>query len=160
MLKQQLEFNENGYLKNDFYEIDLLTFEDYFVKAFPFSTTRQHLFENYLAYIEDFKRDVFPYFEQWIDGSFITQKENPKDIDIVTFLDYKVYELRGEPFMDRFWSFSLEKQGIDAYIFKTYPTSHKLFPSFLEIERYYQNLFSSDRIDRTKGIIKLKFEKS
>mgnify|MGYP000740084357 CR=1 FL=1 len=39
MLKQQLEFNENGYLKNDFYEIDLLTFEDYFVKAFPFSTT-------------------------------------------------------------------------------------------------------------------------
>ena len=159
MQNQKLQFDKNGYLKAGIYEIDLETFERYFIKAFPNSTTRRYLFENYLSYINDFQKDVFPYFEQWIDGSFITKKENPKDIDIVTFLDYKVYELRGEPFMDKFWSFSLEKQGIDAYIVKTYPSSHNLFSAFLEVENYYQNLFSSDRIDQTKGIIKIKFSK-
>ena len=61
--------------------------------------------------------------------------------------------------MDKFWSFSLEKEGIDAYIVKTYPSSHELYLSFLEIEEYYQNLFSTDRIDQSKGIVKLKFSK-
>lgn len=159
MQNPKIEFNKNGYLKSGIYEIDLETFKTIFVDSFPNSITRNHLFDNYLSYIDDLQKEVFPYFEQWIDGSFITKKTNPKDIDIVTFLDYKVYELRGESFMDRFWSFSLEKEGIDAYIVKTYPSTHELYLPFLEVESYYQNLFSIDRMDKSKGIIKLKFSK-
>lgn len=89
MLTTQLDFDEFGNLTPyKIIETDLITLEAYFVTAFPKSKTRKRLFENYLSYIYRFQDEVFPIFEQWIDGSFVTQKENPKDIDIVTFLDY------------------------------------------------------------------------
>jgi len=49
-----------------------------------------------------------------VDGSFVTLKENPKDIDVVTFLDWEVYELR-EKALERFWGYNLEDKGLDTY---------------------------------------------
>ena len=115
MLTTQLNFDEHGNLfPYESIEIDLATLETYFVTAFPKSRTRKRLFENYLRYIYRFQDEVFPFFEQYINGSFVTKKENPKDIDIVTFLDYQVYEKRGDAVLDKFWTFSLEDEGIDA----------------------------------------------
>lgn len=159
MKNSSLQFDENGYLPSGWMDENLTFLEHNFVKQFPDSVTRSRIFDNYLQYTQRFEQEVYPYFEQWIDGSFITQKENPKDIDLVTFLDYRVYELRGETFMDRFWSFSLENEGIDAYIVKQYPQGHELFSAFMDVRNYYYKLFSTDRIDRSKGIIRLKFSK-
>ena len=44
-------------------------------------------------------------------------------MDFVIFLDYRIYELQ-EAFLDQFWTFSLEEDGLDAYLVKTYPASH------------------------------------
>lgn len=99
----QLNFDEYGNLTPyKIMEIDLATFEAYFVTAFPKSKTRKRLFENYLRYIYRFQDKVFPFFEQWINGSFVTKKENPKDIDLITFLDYKIFEKRGDKVLDKF----------------------------------------------------------
>jgi len=80
MLNTTLNFDEFGNL-TPYQAID--TLEAYFVTAFPKSTTRKRLFENYLRYIYRFQDEVFPFFEQYINGSFVTKKENPKDIDLV-----------------------------------------------------------------------------
>ena len=127
--------------------------------AFPNSTTRKRLFENYLRYIYRFQDEVFPFFEQWINGSFVTQKKNPKDIDLVTFLDYEVYEKRGDKVLDKFWSFSLEDEGIDSYLVRDYPNNHPNFKETSEYRKKWTNLYGRTR-DKTKikGFLKIKFE--
>jgi len=53
-------------------------FEEIFVTAFSQSTTRRQLFENYLGYVQDFKAMLTPNFTQWINGSFVTKKNQSK----------------------------------------------------------------------------------
>ncbi len=161
MLTTQLNFDEYGNLTPyKIIEVDLATFEAYFVTAFPNSKTRKRLFENYLRYIYRFQDEVFPFFEQWINGSFVTQKENPKDIDLVTFLDYSVYEKRGDKILDKFWSFSLEDEGIDSYLVKDYPKNHLLYMKTLEKKDVWLKLYANNRAKiPTKGFLKIIFEK-
>lgn len=125
------------------------TLEAYFVTAFPNSTTRKRLFENYLRYIYRFQDEVFPIFEQWVNGSFVTQKENPNDIDLVTFLDYEAYGKRGDKVLDRFWSFSLESEGIDAYIVKGYPSTHPLHKETIEDKLTWTSLYSTSKDEKS-----------
>jgi len=95
-------------------ETSLEIIGQHFVQAFPHSETRQRLFENFQNYLNSFQDEIFPWFEMWVDGSFVTLKENPKDIDVVTFLDWEVYELR-EKALERFWGYNLEDKGLDTY---------------------------------------------
>lgn len=161
MLTIQLDFDEFGNLTPyEVIETDLATLEAYFVTAFPKSETRKRLFENYLRYIYRFQDEVFPIFEQWINGSFVTQKENPKDIDIVTFLDYEVYEKRGDAILDKFWSFSLEDEGIDSYIVRDFPENHSKFEKTVRSKKEWTNLYSGTRGKfEYKGFLKIIFEK-
>ena len=160
MLTTQLDFDEYGNLKPyHIIEVDLATFETYFVTAFPNSTTRKRLFENYLRYLYRFQDEVFPIFEQWINGSFVTQKENPKDIDLVTFLDYEVYEKRGNKVLDKFWTFSLEDEGIDSYLVKEYQEHHIFYQKMLDDKTEWRKLYGSSRNKRKKGFLKIHFEK-
>jgi len=60
----QLNFDNYGNLfPYESIEVNLDTLEAYFVTAFPKSTTRKRLFENYLRYIYRFQDAVFPFFE-------------------------------------------------------------------------------------------------
>ncbi len=160
MLTTQLNFDKYGNLTPyKVIEVDLTTLEAYFVTAFPNSTTRKRLFENYLRYIYRFQDEVFPIFEQWINGSFVTQKENPKDIDLVTFLDWEVYEKRENAILDKFWSFSLEDEGIDSYLVRAYPSNHANFKETSEYRKKWSNLYGRTRNEtRTKGFLRLIFE--
>lgn len=158
-----LNFDENGFLKpHQLLEVTIDTFEDYFVKKFPTSKTRHELFDNYKRYIYRFQDEIFPFFEQWINGSFISQKMNPKDIDFVTFIDYRVFELRYH-LLDEFIASSLEHQGLDAYIARTYPTEHSNYSSYLQNKMKWTNLYQTTRIDNqnnfySKGFIKIVFD--
>lgn len=159
MSENKIKFNARGYLKSGIHIMELEQFKQHFVDAFPESTTRAHIFDNFQRYIYQFSDIVFPYFEQWVDGSFITNKMNPKDIDFVTFIDHKVYETRGDEIMDEFWSFSLESQNLDAFIIKEYSKRSSNYHNFLKVKRYYSDLFKKDRTGFPKGIIQLKFQK-
>jgi len=157
-----LDFDENGFLKP--YEIidcDLMSLETIFVENFPNSRTRRSLFNNYLKYIHEFSNRITRNFIQWLDGSFVSQKENPNDIDFVTFIDYKTYELQ-EDLLDIFWSFSLEVEGLDAYLVKVYPKSHKKHHRFLEqrqewIKTYSKTKALKNNLRFSKGFLDIKF---
>lgn len=157
----QLNFDNHGNLfPYEPIEVDLDTLEACFVTAFPKSKTRKRLFENYLRYIYRFQDEVFPFFEQYINGSFVTKKENPKDIDLVTFLDYAVYQKRGDKVLDKFWTFSLEDEGIDAYLVEDFPKKHPEFKETQLIRTDWINRYSKDRNRiRKKGFLKIIFEK-
>lgn len=97
---------------------------------------------------------------QLIDGSFISQKELPKDIDFVTFFDYKIYE-REERFLDKYWTFSLENEGLDSYLVKTYPKEHIDYPKYFKfLEKWqerYQSIKHNDK-QLQKGFLKIIFQ--
>ena len=153
-----LQFDENGYLKSEMdtiIEVDIPILQQYFSS----SNTRKWLFDNYLNYIESFQRLVFPYFEQWIDGSFISQTQNPRDIDIVTFLDYRVFNQKINQ-LDNFLSFSRESEGLDTYIVKHFPENHSKFTDYMEIRELWKARFAFDREERPKSFVKINFEKA
>jgi hypothetical protein len=159
-----LEFDAKDYLKPySLIETDLDTFERYFIDDFPNSLTRKNLFINYLRYIESFKNRVSHKFIQWINGSFISKKENPKDIDLVTFLDYEIFTAQ-EPFLDKYWCFSLELEKLDAYLVKDYPTNHpNYYLETLKFKDQWAKLYSGSRededgISHPKGFLQINFQ--
>lgn len=86
-----------------------------FVRSFPASETRAHLFQNWLNYNQLLRQEIGADFTQWINGSFVTQKLNPKDIDIVSFIPSHLFR-KFEKRLDYYWTDNWEKEGVDAYL--------------------------------------------
>ncbi len=157
MSEQKLNFNEQGLLVPDAaISADLDTIEKYFVANFPTSKTRQKLFENLVAFNHQLQNEVFPWYEQWINGSFVTMKEDPNDVDVVTLLDYQVYEARFYK-LEKFFSFSLEEQGIDSYFVPVFPEDHELHRETVADLADWHRRFTRARSRDSKGYLTLTF---
>ena len=125
---------------------------------------RTEIFENYSSFLQAFKQEVTEDFIQWIDGSFVTKKSIPRDIDFVTLIDYQTYEkyqtvienkYRRQPARDTFGL-------VDAYVVKMYPVGHlQRWVSEYDL-LYWRRWFSETRMNRakkkfTKGFIEIRF---
>jgi hypothetical protein len=160
---QTLTFTPEGFLTPfEKINVDLATFESVFVTDFPNSETRKTLFDNYLRYLDSFSKEITPNFMQWIDGSFVTQKENPNDIDLVTFISRKEYIDAGKN-IGNYLSFSLEAEKIDAYILEIYPSETVEFTDYtLKHQNDWYKRFSKTKVNsistyNKKGFIQLIF---
>lgn len=160
----ELNFDEKGFLMPyQGIEADLETLEYYFVDQFPDSNTRRQLFINYLRYTERFKSRITRKFTQWINGSYVSLKKNPKDIDFVVFFDYEVYEAHRD-FLDPYWCFSLEQEGLDAYLIREYPPEHPFFVEKTQndqkewMDLYGYTRRNEEHIRFPKGFLKLIFD--
>ncbi len=155
-------FDENGYLlpyEKINIEPDIFLIEKYFVDDFANSLTHRKLFNNYLKYIHEFRNKITKNFTMWVNGSFISTKQNPKDIDFVVFLDYEIYEIHDKE-LHNFWSFALENEGLDAYLVKIYPELHPKYYTYLESMQYWEKIYKSKPIQNTayqKGFLALSF---
>jgi hypothetical protein len=152
------EFDKLGYLQPyHLVECDLDDLKANFVDAFPLSNTRQGLWNYYIQYVDDLQQHITPHFAQWIDGSFITQALDPKDIDLVTFIDTQVFKEK-ESDLEGYWSFALEDQGLDAYLVEVYQENSD---QYQQLTVHYRNLwlnrFGKDREGKPKGLIQIKF---
>ena len=76
-------------------EIEFEELKNYFSDRFENSVTRKAIFDSYAKYLIDFQKEVTPNFVQWIDGSFVTNNKNPKDIDLINLVDYEIVEEKG-----------------------------------------------------------------
>lgn len=159
-----LTFTPEGYLTPvGKITTDLPTLERVFVKDFPTSTTRPRLWANYLAYLERFKQKVTGNFVQWLNGSFVTQKENPKDIDLVTFMDYTIHEpMEAQQRLEEFWTYNLEDKGLDSYLVGIYPEGHEKYEAYQGFLKNWLTVYTNAKIEgvgvpNIKGFIELKF---
>lgn len=66
-------------------------FKAHFVTAFPTSKVRAPLYQRWLQHRVAMLSFV-PILSQWIDGSFVTDKEDPGDIDLVTVMEASAYD--------------------------------------------------------------------
>jgi len=147
-------------------ELSLEEFEVHFVSGLENSSHRKAIFEMHLNYVEDLKGLIGNTFWQWIDGSYISNKSKPNDLDVVTFIPHLIYhELENE--IDQRFSKRTAKyfyKYVDAYTVCHFPESHKLFKATQSDEAYWNNLFSKTYMNRArkrhpKGFIEIKFNK-
>jgi len=61
------------------------TFKATFVDSFELESTRHQIFENYCRFLDDFSTSITPKFTHWINGSFVSNRVNPNDIDFFCF---------------------------------------------------------------------------
>jgi len=160
-----LSFDIRAYLKP--YQKTELVFDEfkkYFFDSFENSTTRPDIFGNYIKYLNDFRKEVTPNFIQWVDGSFVSNKVDPNDIDFVNLIDFDIYEKNEQIIETKFRKYGARNhyQRIDAYAVKVYPKGHQR-EKITEYDLvYWRNWFLETKNNRMKkkfpkGFIELKF---
>jgi hypothetical protein len=162
--KMDFHFDIRGHLQPEgLIEISLEEFEATFVHQFEDSDSRRPIFDNYCRYTKDLREMIGAGFAQWVDGSFVSNKENPRDIDFITFVDWQVYAQFEQEMDKRFskWAVGKFYEGLDAYTVCQYPEGHKFHQTFLADRAYWYDWFSNSRFNRlkkrfSKGFIQIK----
>jgi hypothetical protein len=162
----EISFDIRGNLKpHGKINLTLDEFKKSFVDGFvPQNQRRLEIFSHYMQFIQQFKQEVSQDFIHWIDGSFVTKKTDPRDIDFVTLIDYRTYEkhettienkFRGQAAKDLFGL-------VDAYVIKMYPLGHaRRWVSEYDLV-YWRRWFGETKMNRAKkkfkkGFIELNF---
>jgi hypothetical protein len=146
-MQQLLTFTPEGFLTPfEKINVDLATFERAFVADFPCSETRKTLFDNYLRYIDNFSKEITPNFTQWIDGSFVSQKENPNDIDLVTFISGELYTTK-QAEIEKFWTTNTYHLGLDAFIMSVFEKQDTAYSQYITYYNEWIERFSRTRKD-------------
>jgi len=155
-----LVFNHTGLLVPDTLIVSSFKeLEDEFVIKIP-TTKRQEIFNAYVKYIEDFKNVCnLDELHQWVNGSYVTKRTNPGDIDLVTFLDYDVVEQLGNKLDNFKYPNSEMIYGVDAYIVEVYPENHKERFKYISDRAYWYDRFTKTRRIRgnklSKGFLEI-----
>ena len=146
-------------------EISIKEFHDSFVDNFDSESSRKNIIENHSQYIQDFQNEISPNFKQWINGSFVTNRSNPNDIDLVNLVDFEIveekYDLIKSKFINREY---LKKHKIDAYLVRVYPKGHKDYFKTVSDLLYWEHWFGHTKMNKAKrrfkkGFVELSFQK-
>ena len=84
-------FNDDGNLPEGVYDCTEASIEEVFVSRFPESLVRSELYSGFKS-LRTLARNVSPPATQWVDGSFVTTKQDPDDVDVLSFVDYDTLE--------------------------------------------------------------------
>lgn len=130
-------------------------FKAYFVDAFTASTVRARQYTRWLRHREALS-SVIPIQTQWIDGSYVTSKIDPGDIDVVTMIDALAFDALAPALQTMVGSLLGGKNtqaiwGIDSYPILAYPGGHALQADTARMVAYWD-----DQWQRVKGDIQLK----
>jgi len=71
----------------DIYDCDEQELNTRFVAAFPNSNTRSDIFQGFIRLRHEASSTGISAI-QWVNGSFVSSKVDPDDIDVVSFVDY------------------------------------------------------------------------
>ena len=136
MNESDLQFDENGFLTPyNPVSSDLNTVKRVLVDTFPTSTTRRPIFERYLTLNARLLTLMPDGFTQWIDGSFVSRKINPNDIDVLTFIDTALFDQHEPAVRALRTEFATGAGRVDVRTIRVYPEGHPR-----------RNWYESDRV--------------
>lgn len=152
-------------MPNDRIVLSLEEFEVFFVNDFEENDRRKELFSSYKAYISAFQDEITPNFVQWLDGSFLTKKTAPRDLDFVTLLDFGIANEKSELLRSKFLNKASEQFfGMDAYLVEVFPETNRNHFTTKSDLAYWNSWFSRTSENRTgkshlKGFVEIHFSK-
>lgn len=135
---------------DEFYQIS--------VESFPTSKTRIEIFKGFKAYNEILTNANLS-GEIWANGSFLTEKEDPGDIDLVFRTSGQYYDSVSQPEREKIdqvlRNYSTDLR-CDSYHFYEYPQSHPLYAIGQESRSYWLGQWGFSRGLVPKGIALIK----
>jgi predicted nucleotidyltransferase len=158
----KLSFDEKGHLvPYEIITIDWAVFVETFVNSFVENSTRHRIFEKFERFIEEVKILLNDSFEIWINGSFVTKKENPKDIDVVILVPNSLISSKLE---NLFLNVKRSKgKEIHPFLLELFPSEHPKYILYFSDCKYWFSQFSSTKPNRrnehfSKGFIKINIQ--
>jgi hypothetical protein len=143
-------YNSYGALPEGIFKPQLKEFKDRYVKEFVGSSTRPIIYKGFIELsMDQLRAGIF--LKQWIDGSYITSKEEPNDIDMVTFfngIDHRIG--RSQVYSSTQMK---ERYHCDSYIAAVYPENDPRFSLSKDTIEYWRKWWGHDRNNRLKGFI-------
>lgn len=124
------------------------------VTNFPLSSTRERIMISLESLVTELETHNVR-TEVWIDGSFLTEKTNPEDVDLVLCTDGQVYDQGTQEQRTLLESINGNLKATlncDSYIFLEYPKEHHLYEIGAEMREYWLRQFGTSRRDEPKGI--------
>lgn len=154
-------FNELGRLPVGRHGASAAEVEQRFVHPFPDSLTRAGLYAGWRRRREVLG-DLLNVESEWVNGSFVTAKRDPSDIDVVTLILQDVYEAL--PLQDRREVADLvmgdrprREFGCDSYVLVVRGQGQAGYDQYVKDVMYWDNYWSLDRVpDIRKGYIEVR----
>lgn len=136
-----------------------------FLRRFSEIAVQQHrkaLLEKYRRYTMQVQAILQDSFTQFIDGSFVTSKPLPRDIDVVTFVPYaRSLVVKNE--LEALFRTSRAERVIEGYFAWLPDEETPVYEDARGTYEYWSNFFSHSRYDeqmeqvRPKGFIVIHF---
>jgi hypothetical protein len=140
-----------------FHHLTMANVEQVCVDLFPLSTSRGTIFGGLVTFVKTLETaDVSG--ELWLDGSFLTEKINPKDVDVIPKVDSVVYNAGTREQRDVIdWVIANQKPTLkcDSYALMQYPTGDALYDEGRWWYSYWHTKWGFSREDDPKGIVVL-----
>ena len=122
----------------------------------------QKHFEKLTRYFEDLKSLLEVGFVAWVNGSYVTKKPNPRDIDVVVFIPW---QKAGEHY-NALKKFSRPEvhanYGVDGYLVRVYEPEHRSNILTVSDRLHWQHDFSRTQANRQgktfrKGFLEINY---
>jgi uncharacterized Fe-S center protein len=132
-----------------------------FVTAFPKSETRAVVFRQWRLLCEAIER-IIPIKQQWLYGSFVTKKENPADVDLVSHFDGELMD--GLDPVDKMLVHGLisghytrDLHGVDSFAIVHYPERHPAREEYVKAINFWEDMLAHQgRLGEAKGYVEVK----
>lgn len=151
MEEKSLSFDHNGYL----IPYDLLPVEwDVFYQTFGYNGHRRELLSAYERFLHSLRSLLPVNHKQWIDGSFVTKKSKPGDIDVIIFVPNTHFASIADGLKA---IKKVDDKSIDCYFVETFPPNHPNYEIGRADELTWYHFLRTDRRKRLKGSLELWF---
>jgi len=148
-----VDLSVRGVLEPGLHRCTVNEFYDTFVNKFSTSIRRKDIFNSLIDFLKRIN-DKYKIYEVWIDGSYVSEKVNPNDVDIVIFFEVDDYiKIFPE------WNVIRKVFNIDAYCAAAVNDASKKmlgtkeFNNIVNNRNYWRGQFGFDREDKPKGIV-------
>jgi hypothetical protein len=134
--------------------------EQRFVSTFPTSVTRRALLDGWRRQTEELLT-LIDIESEWINGSFVTTKRDPRDIDMAVFVRVESWNALDNPTRQRVVSLTQGPEpklrfGCDSYPIFIVPDGDPLESTYLYWRGYWDRQWSRDRLGAPKGYVEVR----
>jgi hypothetical protein len=110
---------------------------------------RKSLWMGFNQWLEELKSTLgYGPLRIWVIGSFVTQKREPGDIDVVIFMPFEkrlALDIRLQKHIN---PVSKDINSVDAFVVEEFPKDHPSYPIYLSDQAEWADDFGTDRRSR------------
>lgn len=152
-------FTTDGHLPLGRHPTDVEEIEARLVQPFAASSNRRQLYDAWRTRRTTLF-DIVTVQMEWVDGSFVTTKHSPADIDLVTFIhaqdieDLSIDDRRAVS--DLTQGDGPRQVGCHSFLVVVFPENHHGYDSYLKSRGYWDVWWSRQRTGQEKGYLEVR----